>query len=267
MQAAGDCSVSLVGRVFDCGVPVGLCMPIETPLDLVNLGTKEDRIRIIHQLRDLITELHRKDIVHGDLKPQNLLICSDGRLRLCDFDNASIEGDGFVSCQSTLPYCSTVRARSQSEPMTRAEDLYAMGTSMWHIYTGRVPLTYVTDLEEHISGLILDRTLAGFQPDMEAIDDPDIASLIERCIVAGPHRRDELESGQAIYCIQTRLVFGCCKAEPKHTYSRLVHSGCCIDKGDPGPCEDLFVDPIVFTAELEPICTKCNVGVEYTGLF
>jgi serine/threonine-protein kinase len=99
-----------------------------TPIDsTANLGSKDERIRIIYQLRALVAELHEKKIVHGNLKPQNLLLCWDERVRLCDFDNASIEGDGFASCFMTYPYCSTFRARNEDEPMTRAEDMYAMG--------------------------------------------------------------------------------------------------------------------------------------------
>ncbi|KAJ7190698.1 kinase-like domain-containing protein [Mycena pura] len=264
MKRAGDACVSLVGRLFIGGQIVGIVMPNETPIDADNIDTKEERLRIIYRLRDLVTDLHTKQIVHGDVKPQNLLLCSDGLVRLCDFDCASIEGDGFVAPIYTLPYCSPGRARHQ-DVMTRAEDMHAMGLSIWHLYTGRLPLTTVDDAKEELEGLVMDRTFAGFLPDMTAIDDPDIAALIEDCLAAGPERADTLDSGQSIYCITTRFVFGRCTAQPRHTYSRIVHARGC-DWGGKGRCEDSFVDPKVFTADLEPICTKCNKGVEYFGL-
>ncbi|KAJ6544354.1 kinase-like domain-containing protein [Mycena capillaripes] len=271
MDTAGDCSVSLVGRLFECGSVVGFCMPIETPVDPENLGGKDERICIIYQLRDLVTELHKKQIVHGDIKPQNLLICSDGRVRLCDFDNAPIEGDGFVCADVTYPYCSTFRARNEHKPMTRAEDMYAMGLTMWHIYTGRIPLLYDGELEDDfplIQGYVMDRTFAGFLPDMQLIDDPQVASLIQMCLAAGPDRPDVWDSGQCVYCIETHFVFGRCKAEPTHTYSRIIHAPLCVRgiNQSNGPCIKLFVDPKVFTTSVEPICTKCNIGVEYIGL-
>ncbi|KAJ7364180.1 kinase-like domain-containing protein [Mycena albidolilacea] len=262
MKLAGDCSVSLVGRIFRRNEPVGIVMPIETPVDADNIATKEERVRIIHRLRELVAELHKKHIVHGDVKPQNLLFCADGLVRFCDFDCASIEGDGFVSPIYTYPYCSTVRARNADVPMTRAEDMYAMALSMWHLYTGRLPLT--SDEEPEAD---MDCTFAGFLPDMSAIDDPAIATLIQECLAAGPERADTLDSGQSVYCITTRFVFGRCKAEPVHRYSRLVHSRRCLQmrRGD-GPCEYPFVDPKVFVADLEPVCTRCNKEVEYSGL-
>ncbi|KAJ7664346.1 kinase-like domain-containing protein [Mycena polygramma] len=269
MQLAGDCSVSVVGRLFFAGSFTGFCMPIETPIDPKNIGSKEERVRIIYQLRDLLAELHKKNIVHGDVKPQNLLMCADGRVRFCDFDNASVEGDGFSSSSITYPYCSASRARNGDEPMTRAEDMYAMGVSMWHIYTGKLPLILEGETEDpfNLQGILIDRTPAGFMPDMARIDDPEIASLITACRDAGPDRPDAWDSGQAVYCIETHFVFGRCGAEPKHTYSRIIHSGFCLDRGtSTEPCEYPFLDPKVFTSPLEPICVKCNVGVEYIGL-
>ncbi|KAJ7482287.1 kinase-like domain-containing protein [Mycena galericulata] len=269
MSLAGDCSVSVVGRLFHDGRVVGLCMPLETLLDTPNIGTKGERVRIIHQLRDLVAELHSKGIIHGDLKPQNLLICSDGRLRLCDFDEASVEGDGFTSDRITAPYCSTVRARDSTLPVTRAEDMHAMALTMWEIYTGRIPLLEDNETLEECDGDLLDRCLLGLLPDMQLIDDPDIASLISSCLAAGPDRPDTWNTS-GFYCVRTRFVFGRCKAEPRHTYSRIIHSVRCIlraDRGE-GPCEPEYRvdDPKVFTSPLEPICTRCNRGVEYIGL-
>ncbi|KAJ7201042.1 kinase-like domain-containing protein, partial [Mycena pura] len=248
-----------VGRIFRHNEPVGIVMPIETPVDADNIAIKEERVRIIYRLRELVAELHKKQIVHGDVKPQNLLLCADGLVRFCDFDCASI---GFVSPIYTYPYCSTVRARNADVPMTRAEDMYAMALSMWHLYTGRLPLT--SDEEPEAD---MDRTFAGFLPDVSAIDDPAIATLIQECLAAGPERADTLDSGQSVYCITTRFVFGRCKAESLHRYSRLVHSRRCLRmrRGD-GPCEYPFVDAKVFVADLEPVCTRCNKEVEYSGL-
>ncbi|KAJ7150370.1 kinase-like domain-containing protein [Mycena filopes] len=268
MDLAGDSAVSRIGRLFECGgaIIIGFCMPIETPVDPANIGTKEERVRIIYQLRDLVAELHKKNIIHGDVKPHNLLMCSDNRLRFCDFENASIEGDGFATTDLTTPYCSPYRARNDEEPMTRAEDVYAMGLSMWHIYTGKVPFINVAQAElekdVHLKGDLDDFAFTGCYPDMTLIDDPDIASLIETSLANGPSRPDVFDSGQYTYCIENQFVFGHCTAQPRHTYSRTIHSLHC----DGRPCKFFCADPKVFTSDLEPLCTKCNTRVEYSGL-
>ncbi|KAJ7645530.1 kinase-like domain-containing protein, partial [Mycena polygramma] len=268
-QLAGDSSISVIGRLFRQIGPteriVGFCMPLETPIDPPNIPTKDERIRLIHQLRHLVVDLHSRKIVHGDIKPQNLLMCSDGRLRLCDFDESSLEGDGFTTNRMTYPYCSTFRAHNDTLPMTRAEDMHAMAMTIWELYTGRIPLTYGDETLEDAG--VDERCRVGFLPDMQLIDDPDIAALIVSCLEAGPERPD-ISQRHAVYCIETRFVFGRCKAEPKHTYSRIIHSHCCLDRTDrgDGACEDPFVDPKIFESVFKPICTRCAHGVEYIGL-
>jgi serine/threonine protein kinase len=36
----------------------------------------------------VVQELHGKGILHGDIKPANMLLCPDGQIRLCDFAEA-----------------------------------------------------------------------------------------------------------------------------------------------------------------------------------
>ncbi|KAJ6629934.1 kinase-like domain-containing protein, partial [Mycena sp. CBHHK59/15] len=83
------------------------------------------------ELRDVVAALHDKGIVHGDVKPQNVLLCSaDRRVRLCDFGFASFEGDGFVSTVQTIPYSSPFRVHNDTVPITRTEDTYALGMTV-----------------------------------------------------------------------------------------------------------------------------------------
>ncbi|KAJ7174371.1 kinase-like domain-containing protein [Mycena filopes] len=251
MSLAGDSSVSLVGRIFQRNKPVGFVMPLETPVvdadnNIAVAATKEERVSIIHRLRELVAALHEKHIVHGDVKPQNLLLCADGLVRFCDFDCASIEGDGFVAPIYTYPYCSAVRARDPEVAMTRAEDMYAMALSMWHLYTGKVPFTSAEEPE-----VDMDCTFAGFLPDMSAIDDPVIATLIQESLAAGPERADTLESGQSVYCITTRR-------------SRRMNIRDSYTVDDVWACAEVMGR--VFVADLEPVCTRCNKEVEYSGL-
>ncbi|KAJ7112899.1 hypothetical protein C8R44DRAFT_796848 [Mycena epipterygia] len=74
MHLAGNISVPLVGRVFSGLQICGFLMPSETPLEASRLGSREERIGIIHQLRDLVAHMH------SNIKPRNLLLCdADGR--------------------------------------------------------------------------------------------------------------------------------------------------------------------------------------------
>ncbi|KAJ7652258.1 kinase-like domain-containing protein [Mycena rosella] len=272
MRRAGDSCITIVGRVFRRpSTPVGYYMPIEVPLDASKIATKEERVRIIRQLRELVAEIHGLNMVHGDVKPQNLLLCSDGRLRFCDFDNASIEGDGFTSTSMTYPYCSPARMRDRTGtvPWTRAEDIYAMGLTIWEIYTGRTPLTYGNETldSQETRELLENRCHVGFLPDMQLIDDPEVTDLIEECLAAAPECPDVLWD-DAVYCVEQRYTFHHCKLPEAHRWSRIVHSGRCGDRADRGddPCEEPFLAPKIITTRREPTCPTCMKRVVYIGV-
>ncbi|KAJ7812025.1 hypothetical protein B0H14DRAFT_3879860 [Mycena olivaceomarginata] len=244
IQLAGDCCVR-TGRLFREGLPVGFCMPMETPLASATIANKEERLRLIQQVRDLVAKLHSRNIVHGDLKPQNILLCSDGRVRLCDFDNASIEGDGYVTEALTPPYCS------------QFQDTYALGLTIWELYTGRMPLTYGDEsMEDMLVWEILEnRVNVGMRPDMTLIDDPAIRALIEECLAAAPECPIEFWR-DSTFCVETQFEFNRCRAEPRHLYSRIVHRWTCSYPN--GPCEYPYMDPKIYPSSTDPVCLKCE---------
>ncbi|KAJ7727230.1 hypothetical protein B0H16DRAFT_1894527 [Mycena metata] len=262
MMLAGDCCVRVSGRLFSLGKPAGFCMPMETPIIPADIATREERIQLIKQVHDLVTELHAKNIVHGDVKPQNLLMCSDGRMRFCDFDNASVEGDGYSNPAYTLPYCSQFRFRHPEVPMTRAEDTYALGLTIWELYTGRIPLSYGDETREETLDSLEHRVNVGMGPDMQVIDDPQIYALIETCLADGPDCPDEYWPDPS-YCVETQVELGLCRAQPRHLYSRIVHATFCprVLSGEDVPCEYTYVSRKVKISALESVCTKCNPGV------
>uniref|UniRef100_D8PXE4 Protein kinase domain-containing protein n=1 Tax=Schizophyllum commune (strain H4-8 / FGSC 9210) TaxID=578458 RepID=D8PXE4_SCHCM len=192
---AEDCAVPIVGRVFDDGAMVGYVMPLETPLDPASIATKDERLAIIHELCDLVERLHQKDIVHGDLKCQNLVRCANGFLRFIDFDCASRVGDGYVATQATAEFISQrrmLRHGFNPEPLTLAEDYHALALTIFELYTGQDnfyrfgPLS-AEDYEEW-SSVCCDAVVVGMPPDVSRIDDADIAQLIMSYFNRAPPR-------------------------------------------------------------------------------
>jgi hypothetical protein len=162
MLAAGDCSVRVCGRVVfpnldGTFVTMGFTMPRETPLNVV--ATDPARCpTLLHGMVSRVLALHARGMVHGDVKLANMLLCSDGQVRLCDFAEARPLNEDPANWEGTVTvnYVSPHRCRtwpgSRDPPPVVEDDLYGLGLSIWELYTGKVPFdgVYEDDVREAI---------------------------------------------------------------------------------------------------------------------
>lgn len=123
--------------------------------------------------------LHRRGIIHRDVKPENILVDRRGHARLLDYDLAvRIEDDwGRRALAGTVAYLSPEQARG--EPATIASDLYAAGVILYRGVTGEVPFTGTVEevIEAHRS--VDPRPLAAFDVALEPLE-PVVASLLAK---------------------------------------------------------------------------------------
>ncbi|KAJ7111550.1 hypothetical protein C8R43DRAFT_903886, partial [Mycena crocata] len=132
LLAGTDCALPIVGRYYPLGHIVGFVTPFgRYPDSVIRPEVHAQRIPIIHQFVTLIDTLHSKGIVHGDVKPSNLVLDTGGNLRFLDFAEAVQEG---VSTSQALNRTITVEYISPSA-WCRGP-LYVAGVTVWHIYTG-----------------------------------------------------------------------------------------------------------------------------------
>lgn len=116
-----------------------------------------DEVRGIYdQLHSVLAYCHENEIVHGDLKAENVLLAADGMVKLADFGIARVlnpESDGDAdSAWSTAtlsgvictPYASAPECRRGEKP-SKASDVYSLGvllfrmlTSLWYDGTPRL---------------------------------------------------------------------------------------------------------------------------------
>ncbi len=100
-------------------------------------------IGIIHQVIDGLWHAHSHGLVHRDIKPHNILLSSDGRVKIADFGiaRAASEGDltqtGMVV--GTVNYTSPEQAKG--ETATFKSDLYSTGVMLYEMLTGCLPFT------------------------------------------------------------------------------------------------------------------------------
>jgi eukaryotic-like serine/threonine-protein kinase len=82
--------------------------------------------------------LHQSGLVHGDLKPDNVIVDS-GQVRLIDFGLVRSEGESSQLPTGTIPYIAPEVITGQAaDPRS---DLYSLGVVLYQVLTGEVPFT------------------------------------------------------------------------------------------------------------------------------
>ncbi len=104
--------------------------------------TESRCLKIVAEIADALHFAHEKGIVHRDVKPANVLMTSDGRVKVADFGLAYlIDREGGVTRTGFLVgspnYMSPEQATGQK--IDRRSDIYSLGVVLFRMLTGRVP--------------------------------------------------------------------------------------------------------------------------------
>jgi WD40 repeat protein len=133
-------------------------------LEYVDGGSLADKLagtplaaRLAAQLMETLSRAmhyaHQRGIIHRDLKPANVLLTADGVPKITDFGLAKIRvGGGGVQTQSgaivgTPSYMAPEQAWGKTKEVGSAADVYALGTILYEMLTGRPPFRAETPLE------------------------------------------------------------------------------------------------------------------------
>lgn len=149
----------------------------EAPMDYKKV------IDISKQVASALRVAHKNKIIHRDVKPHNIMITSDGVVKLADFGIARAVNDTTLSTGSkivgSVHYFSPEQARGNY--VDERSDIYSLGIVMYEMLTGKVPFdgeNPVTVALKHINEEII--------PPREL--EPGIPPALERCVMKATNK-------------------------------------------------------------------------------
>ena len=169
---------------------------------LITLGaySEADASRLVKEVSGALSFLHGTGIVHGDLKPENLMLSTqrkeDSTVKLVDFGCAQISTDsGLIlskaSAGNTPAYCPPEVLENPKAPITPAMDVWGLGIILYIMLTGLHPFDLNGNAtDDQIERLIKQRQAPPLQnsPITAHMSDSAI-DVIEKCIKWDPKER------------------------------------------------------------------------------
>lgn len=101
--------------------------------------TVPEALRLARPIADALAEAHRHDVIHADLKPENVLLPRDGRVRVVDFGLARLAGSEATAGSGTAAYMAPERWSANAPRPSM--DLWALGVLLHEAIEGQRPLS------------------------------------------------------------------------------------------------------------------------------
>ncbi|MEM6258846.1 MAG: protein kinase [Planctomycetota bacterium] len=190
--------------------------------------SEEAALKITSDVAQALNHAHDQGFIHRDVKPKNIMITSDGTVKLADMGLARAVTDREAAeaeagkAYGTPYYISPEQIRGEIEIDSRA-DIYALGATAYHMVTGRVPFEGPNPsavMRKHLS---------------EEVEPPD-------------HINESLSSGFS------EIIEICMAKSPKKRYSTtedLLHDLEAVKRGEPPVIARKMID-LSSLAALEP---------------
>ena len=97
----------------------------------------EKTVYEMYRLAQVMKALHRYGISHADLKPQNIFVDSEGRMKLGDFGASSSDSNVDKSIRGSPFFMDPELINREAWASSRRADIYALGVLYWAILTGK----------------------------------------------------------------------------------------------------------------------------------
>ncbi|MFI6393194.1 serine/threonine-protein kinase [Nonomuraea sp. NPDC050540] len=177
LDADTEAEAPWLASVFVPGPSLGQVLAAAGPLP-------EEAVRPLAEgLAQALVDVHRAGLVHGDLKPSNVLLAKDG-VRVTDFGIArAAEGHPKLTHAGAMVGSPPFMAPEQVQdlPRTGAADVFSLGSTLVMACTGKPPFAGTS-----VPGVLYN--LAHRAPTLDAVP-PALRSFIEVCLAKDPAQR------------------------------------------------------------------------------
>lgn len=194
-QAAAGLEHPNIVNIYDVGSENGLHYIVMEYVEGITLKTYiekkgqlsfKEAVSIAIQVGRGIEAAHNKNIVHRDIKPQNIMISTEGKVKVTDFGIARAATSNTISSDvmGSVHYSSPEQARNGF--VDGKSDIYSLGIVMYEMVTGRVPFdgdTTVVVAIQHLQEEMVPPSV--YAPNLPI----SMEKIILKCTQKNPDRR------------------------------------------------------------------------------
>lgn len=138
-----------------------------------------ETIDVMEQLVSAVEHAHSRQVIHRDIKPQNVIVRNDGTVKLTDFGIAIAQNAAQLtqtnSIMGSVHYLAPELAKGQ--PATVQSDIYSLGILMFELLSGQVP--FAGESAVNIALMHMEDKI----PSIKQIVGPDVNQAIENIIL------------------------------------------------------------------------------------
>ena len=154
-QSAAGLSHPNIVNVYDVGEDEGVYfivmelvqgITLKNYIDMKGKLDIREALNISVQIASGLSAAHENRIIHRDIKPQNIIMSRDGKVKVTDFGIAKVADSTTVTTTAagTVHYISPEQARGGYSD--ERSDIYSLGITMYEMVTGRVPFEGETNV-------------------------------------------------------------------------------------------------------------------------
>ena len=146
------------------------------------------------KLAGALESAHRRNLVHGDLRPEDVLVTADGEPHLADLGLALVTGVGPDRATDAARIAHAAPEQLETHVPTRESDIYGLGSVLYSLLAGSPAFLQPGDTSPLAVAMRIGREPV---PDIRALNVPDVvADVIEKAMARNPAER--WESAEAL---------------------------------------------------------------------